>query len=277
MSTATIIITNYNKAPYIKEAIESALNQTFNDYDILIIDDGSTDNSLEIINEYKNHPKVSIIAKENEGVITTRNRAIKEAKGKYIVQLDGDDKMGFEFLEWTIPVLNSNENVGIVYCNTEFLGDKSGPWNLGNYTIKKELITNQIVITALFRKEDYLKTEGYSYDFQKGYEDWDFWLSIIELEKEVRQINKTGFYYRILSDSRNHSFTKEIKTELKSKIYQRHFNLYLKHGLDGTNLLCEIEKLKVQNKSLEYYKNSIDFKIGSAILSLPRKLKSLFK
>ena len=277
MSLATIIITNYNKAPFLKESIDSALNQNFEDFDVLITDDGSTDESMNIINEYQNNPKTSIIFKENEGVITTRNRAINEAKGKYIVQLDGDDKLDVDFLKLTVPVLEKKEKVGIAYCLTEFIGAKSGLWNLGEYSIEKELITNQIVITALFRKDDYLKTEGYSNDFQKGYEDWDFWLSIIELGKEVRQINQVGFYYRILSNSRNRSFNTEIEKELKSKIYQRHIKLYLKYGFDGTNLLWEIEKLKNQNKSLSYYKNSIDYKIGSILLAIPRKIKSLLK
>lgn len=277
MSLATIIITNYNKAPFLKESIDSALNQNFEDFDVLITDDGSTDESMNIINEYQNNPKTSIIFKENEGVITTRNRAINEAKGKYIVQLDGDDKLDVDFLKLTVPVLEKKEKVGIAYCLTEFIGAKSGLWNLGEYSIEKELITNQIVITALFRKDDYLKTEGYSNDFQKGYEDWDFWLSIIELGKEVRQINQVGFYYRILSNSRNHSFNPETEKELKSKIYRRHIKLYLKYGYDGTNLLWEIEKLKNKNKSLGYYKNSLDYKIGSTLLAIPRKIKSLLK
>ena len=88
MSLATIIITNYNKAPFLKEAIDSALNQNFEDFDVLITDDGSTDESMNIINEYQNNSKISIISKRNEGVINTRNRAINEARGKYIVQLE---------------------------------------------------------------------------------------------------------------------------------------------------------------------------------------------
>ena len=118
MSLATIIITNYNKAPFLKESIDSALNQNFEDFDVLITDDGSTDESMNIINEYQNNPKTSIIFKENEGVITTRNRAINEAKGKYIVQLDGDDKLDVDFLKLTVPVLEKKEKVGIAYCLT---------------------------------------------------------------------------------------------------------------------------------------------------------------
>ena len=75
----------------------------------------------------------------------------------------------------------------------------------------------------------------------------------------------------------NLSIFQEENEELKSKIYQRHIKLYLKYGFDGTNLLWEIEKLKNQNKSLNYYKNSIDYKLGSTLLAIPRKIKSLLK
>ena len=161
---------------------DSTLRQTYPYFDILIIDDGSTDESIDIIKSFENDSRVTTIFQENLGVIKTRNKAILEVSGEFIVQLDGDDKLHPEFLSWTVPVLKEDKNIGIVFCETELFGSKTGLWNLGNYSLVKQLFTNQIVITALFRKQDFLKIKGgYNECFMRGYEDWDLWLSIIGL------------------------------------------------------------------------------------------------
>jgi glycosyltransferase involved in cell wall biosynthesis len=271
---ATIIITSFNKEDFLKETIESALNQSYDNFEILIIDDGSTDNSRQTIEEFQ-HPRITTIFKENEGVIKTRNRAIQEAKGKYIVQLDGDDILGKDFLKKTIPEIENNPSVGLVYCSTKLFGAKNEIWELGEYSIEKQLTTNQIVITALFKKDDYLKTNGYNQNFSEGLEDWDFWLSLIELGIEVKQLNDVEFFYRILPDSRN-NFTKGQERKIKNLIWENHKELYAKYITSPTNLLWEIHVLKSQIKDLNYYKNSRAFKIGDTLLNIPRKIKSLF-
>jgi len=271
---ATIIITSFNKEAFLKEAIESALNQSYDNFELLIIDDGSTDNSQQVIKEFQD-PRITTIFKENEGVIKTRNRAIKEAKGQYIVQLDGDDILGKDFLQKTIPEIENNSTVGIVYCATKLFGAKDKIWDLGEYSIEKQLTTNQIVITALFKKDDFLKTNGYNQDFSEGLEDWDFWLSLIELGIEVKQLNDVEFYYRILPDSRN-NFTKEKEERIKNLIWKNHKELYAKYITSPANLLWEIYALESKIKDLNYYKNSRAFKIGDSLLNIPRKFKSIF-
>ena len=271
---ATIIITSFNKEAFLKEAIESALNQSYDNFELLIIDDGSTDNSQQVIKEFQD-PRITTIFKENEGVIKTRNRAIKEAKGQYIVQLDGDDILGKDFLQKTIPEIENNSTVGIVYCATKLFGAKDKIWDLGEYSIEKQLTTNQIVITALFKKDDFLKTNGYNQDFSEGLEDWDFWLSLIELGIEVKQLNDVEFYYRILPDSRN-NFTKEKEERIKNLIWKNHKELYAKYITSPANLLWEIYTLESKIKDLNYYKNSRAFKIGDSLLNIPRKFKSIF-
>lgn len=275
MIKVTIIITNYNKEKYLLESIESALNQTYQSFELLIIDDGSTDNSKEVIEKYREYSNVIIEYQENNGVIYTRNRAIGLAKGKYILQLDGDDKLHPNYLKWAVPVLEAKKNVGIVYCKTEFFGYKTGIWELGDYSIKKQLVTNQIVITALFRKEDFLKTDGYRAAFSKGIEDWDFWLSLIELDLEVVQIPKVGFYYRILKESRNSDYSSKDEIVIKGEISNFHQDLYIKNGFDSANLLWEQERLKWKIKDLELLKESKEYYLGRLLLSPFRWLKKM--
>ena len=275
MTQVTIIITNYNKGLYLNDSIESALCQNFQNFEILIIDDGSTDNSREIIETYREHSNVRIEYQDNHGVITTRNKAIDLARGIYILQLDGDDKIHPNYLSWTVPLLEKNRDSGIAYCKTEFFGDKNGIWNLGKYSLQKQLITNQIVITALFRKEDYLKTDGYRKDFSNGLEDWDFWLSLIELGLGVVQVPEVGFYYRISQNSRNLNYSSSDEFEIKAKISKYHQDLYIKNGLDSANLLWYQEKLKWEIKDLQLVKESAEYKLGKLLLLPFRWFKSL--
>ena len=270
----SIIIINYNKANFLTESINSALKNQSELCEILIVDDGSTDGSIEIINQYKPHSNVRIILKDNEGVIKTRNRAINEALGEYIIQLDGDDVLEENFIESAIKEISEDESIGIVYGSTSFIGAKSGVWDLGEYKLEKQLYTNQIVITALFRKSDFLKTKGYDVLFNEGYEDWDFWMSIIGLNKKVVQLAIPSIKYRILEGSRNHSITKDVEIKLRKLIYKKHFQLYLSNFHDPINLYWENLNLKEISDDVDYYKNSIEFRIGSFLLKPIRLMKN---
>lgn len=269
MKTASIIITCFNKELYIKDSIESAINQKFNDYEILIIDDGSTDNSLEIINSFKNEKLIRIISQKNIGIVGTRNKAIKNANGKYIVQLDGDDILGENFLSSTVPVLNENINVGIVFCQTQLFGGENGIWHKGEYSLHNQLSGNLIPITALFRKEDFLKTNGYDVEFDKGLEDWDLWLSIIELGYIAIELDAVEFYYRIIENSRNSNYN---VGEQNKKIYIKHLKLYVEHFIDPI-ALSYMNKIKDHEiASLETKLNSFEHRLIEKIFKPLRKV-----
>ncbi len=111
MSKVTIIIPVYNSAEYIGKCIESILNQTYHDYDILIVNDGSKDNSQQIINEYKEkYPnKITAIEQENKGVARTRNESIKRATGKYIMFMDNDDYLDKDYIETFVKEIEKDE------------------------------------------------------------------------------------------------------------------------------------------------------------------------
>ena len=274
---ASILITNYNKEAFLEEAISSCLNQDFNDFEIVLIDDGSTDNSKEIIESFKALKNFRYILNSNQGIVNSRNEGIRACKGEFILQLDGDDKIGKNFLKLTVPVLQKDNNVGIVYCKTSFFGGKKGEWNLGDFSIEKQLVTNQIVITALFRKDDFLKTNGYSHYFDDGYEDWDFWMSILELGRSVVQLDSIQFYYRILANSRNIGISQDTETKLKYNIWKNHQSLYDPLTYNPVNLLWQLEKLKSDNKDLLVPLNSFDYKLGKALLFIPRLFKKMIK
>lgn len=276
MKLVSVIITNFNKEQFIEESIQSALALDYANKEVLIIDDGSTDNSVCIIEKYTETKGVRVLLQENKGVIKTRNRAINEAKGDYIVQLDGDDKIHRDFLKWTVPVLEKDDAIGIAYCKTSFFGAKSGVWEMGAFSVLKQLAENQIVVTALFKKSDFLLTDGYRDQFKDGLEDWDFWLSIIELGRKVSQIQKVGFYYRVLHNSRNCGYSKQKEFEIRQSIYKLHADLYISNGLDAANLLKEILTLQDEIKWLKLAKSSLEMRVGKFILKPIRLVQRLF-
>lgn len=269
----SILITNYNKGEFLEEAILSALDQRFDDFEVVVIDDGSTDNSIEIIKKFESRDNFRFLLKSNEGVIKTRNKGIEFCEGKYILQLDGDDKLGEYYLAKTVEILENDPGVGIAYCKTAFFGEKEGVWELGDYTIEKQLVTNQIVITSLFRKEDFYKVGGYSEEFNEGYEDWDFWLSIIELGRKVVKIEDVQFFYRILNGSRNASIIN--LSAIKQKIWKRHNKLYEENFKDPVNLLWEMEVQKMEMRELERKVSSPEYELGKILLWIPRFIQKL--
>ncbi len=95
----TVYITNYNYGQFIKKAINSVLIQTEQDFEIILIDDGSTDDSVPLIQSYIDHPKVKIVLQQNKGLTISNNLALKLSRGKYIMRLDADDYLAENALE----------------------------------------------------------------------------------------------------------------------------------------------------------------------------------
>ena len=127
MPTVSIITASYNYAQYITETIESVLNQTFQDWEMIIIDDGSKDNSIEIIQDYcSKDNRIKLYTHknfENKGLIATLKLGLNLAKGKYVVFLESDDYISEDYLERKLDIFKQNPNVKLVCNNIEPIGE----------------------------------------------------------------------------------------------------------------------------------------------------------
>lgn len=194
----TVYITNYNYGKYIENAITSVLEQTLSNFELIIIDDGSTDNSKKIIEKYSSNAKVSIIYQKNKGLNITNNVALKAAKGKYIVRLDADDYFEKSALAEMSNVLENKPEIGLVFPNY-YIVDASN--NIVS-EIKRHDFDNEVKILdqpahgacTMIRVESLKKVGGYdeSYTCQDGYELWVKFIS----KFKVTNVNKTLFSYR---------------------------------------------------------------------------------
>ncbi|MDQ3755051.1 MAG: glycosyltransferase family 2 protein [Acidobacteriota bacterium] len=225
MPVVSVIVPCYNQGHLVDEAVESVLAQTFSDFEIIIVNDGSTDEATNRILQAYDKPKTTVLHTRNCGLGGARNNGIRAAQGKYILPLDADDRIGSTYLEKAVRVLEARADVGIVYCEAEYFGERTGRWELPAYKFPDILLWNVIFCSALFRKSDWEQTEGYRANVP-AWEDHDFWLSIIELGREVYRIPETLFYYRQTSNSMIKSVDNDRVRQLFAALFRNHPKLY---------------------------------------------------
>ena len=242
----SVIIPCYNDGVYLNEAIESLNAQTYKDFEIIVIDDSSTDKITKVIlSELKQDNLQVLFLEKNSGPAVARNTGIEIAQGDYILPLDADDKIAPTYLEKAKAVLDSSNNIGIVYCEAEFFGQETGKWDLPPYSFPEVLASNMIFATAMYRKRDWIKVGGYNPNMIHGNEDYDFWLSLIEKGCEVYQLPEVLFYYRIKKTSRTTLLYSKRENEMNSflQIFDKHEQLYI----ENIRLFFETMKRKQSN------------------------------
>ena len=211
----SVYITNHNYGKYIKKSIESVLNQTFKNFELIIIDDGSSDNSKRIINEYENNPKIITIFQKQKGLNVTNNVAIKQSKGEYIIRLDADDWLDKNALKILANYLDKNKDRALVFPDY-FEVDSEGIIvnRVKRHNFDKVTLLDRPAHGActLIRKK-YLKEVGmYDENFscQDGY---DIWLRLTYKYK-VGNINKPLFFYRRHGNNLTNNKTRILNTRL---------------------------------------------------------------
>lgn len=215
----TVYVTNFNYGKYIQQAIASVFNQTFTDWELIIIDDGSTDNSSEIIDQYTAHPKVKVIYQKNRGLNVTNNIAIRASKGKYIMRLDADDYLDQNALLVMANKLENSEDLGLVFPDY-FLIDKEG--EILNIERRNSFKENVSVLDqpahgacTMIRKSSLESVGGYDEEFgcQDGYELWVKFTAKFKVEN----IETPLFYYRQHGKNLTSNETRILNTRAKIK------------------------------------------------------------
>lgn len=193
----SVYLTSYNYGLFIRQAIESVLTQTQQDFELIIIDDGSVDNSRSIIEEYTGHPKIKIIFQNNKGLNVTNNIALRAASGRYIMRLDADDWLDSHAIEVLSNKLERNPEIGLVFpdyylANAE--GNITGQVRRHNFDEVTLLDQPAHGACTMIRSSCLLEVGGYdeSFSCQDGY---DLWIRFIE-HFEVCNINLPLFFYR---------------------------------------------------------------------------------
>jgi glycosyltransferase involved in cell wall biosynthesis len=226
----SVIIPCFNHALFLEETIDSVLKSGYQNIEIVIVNDGSSDESEEVALKLKDlYKNIIYIGQENQGPAAARNRGIKAANGKYILPLDADDLISIDYIEKAIEILNNHEEVKLVYCDAEFFGERSGKWNLPEFSGKLLARENMIFCSAIYRKSDWNSAGGYSEEMTWGWEDWEFWISLLKDGGVVVKLPISGFYYRVRKGSRRKSTDKMAKRRTVELINLKHKEFLLKY------------------------------------------------
>lgn len=264
----SVIVPCYNLAAYLPAAIESVRSQTYSNWECIIVNDGSADNTEEVAMEIvKKDDRVKYFKIDNSGLAAARNAAIARAGGEYILPLDADDKIGDDYLRLAVTAMQEKESVKLVYCEAEFFGEKTGSWHLPEFNLQTLASGNIIFCSALFRRSDWEQAGRYDVNMKYAWEDWEFWISMLKNGGEVIRLPYCGFFYRIRNNSMIRSLTEEQMRVMHAYISRKHFDFII------TSLGNPIDLYR----QAEMYKASLGYIQSRPTYKLYKKIKGLLK
>jgi glycosyltransferase involved in cell wall biosynthesis len=278
----SVIVPCYNQAQFLPEALNSVLSQTYINWECVIVNDGSSDNTEEVALKYcELDERFIYVFKENGGLSSARNFGIKASKGVFILPLDSDDLIGSLYIIKAVERFIKYSNTKLVYCKAQLFGDENGEWKLEDYSYDSLLLENSIFCSSMYKREDYDKTTGYNEQLKEGLEDWDFWLSLLSREDIVFRIPDICFYYRIRGNSMLREMTEPVLMSLYKKIY---FNHQEKYDEIISNVIWLNSKIKSQHDRIVFLElenhrilKTKSYMIGRMILSPFKFIKNTFK
>lgn len=277
----SVIIPCYNQGQFLMESLDSVKAQTYSNIEIIVVNDGSTDEETNrIINEL-NDPLIKIINKDNGGLSSARNAGIGIAKGEFLLPLDADDKIGSQYIQKSLEVFDADPKAGIVFCKGKYFGAINKNMDNEYVSFRSEMLYNAIFCSGIFRKKDCIAVGMYKTDFRKGMEDWDFLVRFLADGKKVVQLPEVLFFYRKTGTSMWDDLAKgsTYKIDMENLVFKNNIELYMKEWGSMIQVLREYEILKQNNKDINYavteVKNTLSYKIGNAILWPLKKLRAV--
>ncbi|RYY55797.1 MAG: glycosyltransferase [Chitinophagaceae bacterium] len=224
----SVILPAYNCEKYIAQAVQSILSQSFSDFELLVIDDGSTDSTASVVSDLKD-PRLALIRNErNIGLVSTLNRGISMASGKYIARMDGDDISVPHRFKRQFDHLENNPATGMVTSTADLIDEQdkpAGEWRddrkyISSRSIRRALPANNCIVhPAVMIRSDLIKIYGFRPE-QSQAEDYDLWLRLAADQVRIDKIDEPLLKHRILSRSFTRSrqqnvFWKNARTKLR--------------------------------------------------------------
>jgi len=198
----SVIIPMYNAAPFIGETLESVLGSTYRPLEVIVVDDGSTDASRQVVQRFaQEHPEITVLSQPNRGASAARNRAIRASHGVYILPVDADDKIDPRYIAEAAAVLESRSEVRVVSCRAAFFGERTGEWRFPPFSKALLARKNMIDTCSMYRRADWDRTPGYM-ESCAAREDWDMWISLFELGGEFVRLPDIRLHYRVRKGSK---------------------------------------------------------------------------
>ena len=195
----SVVVPCYNQGKYLQSALLSILGQSFEDWEAVVVNDGSTDNSEAAAREiFAKFPvrRWKLVNQPNRGLAAARNAGIEASRGEFILPLDADDLLHPLYLERAVPILRENLDLGYVYVVVDCFGDEHRTWTGGEFDFSRLLRENLMACATLFRRKAWEDVGGYNTNMKYGFEDWDFWISLGEKGWFGKLLPEPLFLYR---------------------------------------------------------------------------------
>jgi len=227
----SVVVPVFNAGPYLDEALRSVARQTYRDFEVVVVDDGSTDaHTGSLLDGWAREPGVTVHRTPNRGPALARNLGIERARGAYILPLDADDYLAPAFLAKTVPLLDGDPRLGVVYTWVGLVGNHHGVWRTGGFSLTELLSRCTIHVCSLYRRELWAAVGGYDPQFVESCEDWDFWLGAAARGWEGRCVPEVLAYYRRSPTSRElNARSPDASARLMRSLVAKHRVLYEQH------------------------------------------------
>lgn len=254
--TVSVMIPYYNCKEYIVETIQSVLSQSHQNFEIIIVDDGSDPEHADYLREFlADKPAIRYAVQNNQGVAAARNHAARLAGGKYFLFLDSDDLILPDYIEKCVTVLENNPDCKLVYPLAEYFDAQEGLWNLPDYDgLESLLMGNRFPSSvSMHRAEDFAALGGFDENLTT-HEDWDFWIRLLSNGGTVIRIPEVLFRYRKRRDGSSLINRLEQNPDLNredwQKVYEKNRALFMQHHLGYSDCIQKISLLEQQIQSL---------------------------
>ena len=224
----SVVIPCYNQAELLADAVESVVAQTFTDWEVLIVDDGSPDRTGEVAEELAARHfglRIQVVRQANAGLAGARNAGIERSRGAYVLPLDADDRIAPTMLERTFRLLEEQPGIAIAYTDLQRFGDDERVVRVREFnpTVLPEV--NHFSYCSLYRREVWEAVGGYNPNMVHGYEDWDFWVGAMEHGYRARRIPEPLVEYRVRSGTM-YAHALAHDSELRRQMSRNHPAVY---------------------------------------------------
>jgi glycosyltransferase involved in cell wall biosynthesis len=269
--TVSIIVPCYEQARFLDGSLQSVLDQTYQNWECIIVNDGSTDHTAAIAKSWvEKDDRFSYVYKENGGLSSARNKGVELSSGDYILPFDSDDKLHLDFLQKAMDVLSENQNIEVLSTRVQHFGVKDNVLELPEYSYEQLLIRNCFIACSIFKKSTFDRVGGYDENL-KSFEDWEFWIRALKDGGHHYEINEVLYYYRKhKSDSLSNRFRKdkEFYESIYDYVYKKHIDLYDQHFPNFILLYGDYKNLQ---RFVEKIKRNLIFKMYHYLKGLLKK------
>src|SRR5262245_17371782 len=256
-SRVSVVVTCYDLGRYLDEAVASVLAQTFQDFEVLVVDDGSTDAETTALLSGYRRPRTRVLRTPNAGLPAAKNAGIRETSGEYLCSLDADDRLEPTFLEKSVAALDADPGLAFVSHWLRTFGDETGEWRPSSCDLPALLDVNSVNGAALVRRSAVLSVRGFDESLRDGCEDWDLWIGLVErglrgaILPEVLYAyrRRPGSLSRTMLAGRGHPHLYRRLVEKHAESFRRHLPALLnRRDLDLSRLEAHLHDLELEHE-----------------------------